>query len=346
VLDLGLTPEQEQLRDAFRSLYDRECDTKTVRAAEPLGFSSGLWRRVRELGALDMAVPEAAGGAGATLLDAAIVSEATGAAVAPVPLVETIVAARLLATLGSEPARALLERALADDAVVTVALQPLAGDGVAHWVPAGAVADVVVALDGDRVLGGGGTPPGVAENNLAALPVAHRNLHDGAEVLAHGPGAVAAFERARTEWRILTAAALCGAGRRALDGAVAYTTERRQFDVPIASFQAVAHRLADLATAVDGAQLLTWKAAWAADEDPGQAASLALMAFSFAAEAAETAATEALHFHGGYGFMLEYDIQLYFRRIKAWVLLNGDRQHELLRLADELWGGIPAPTAG
>jgi alkylation response protein AidB-like acyl-CoA dehydrogenase len=157
---------------------------------------------------------------------------------------------------------------------------------------------------------------------------------------------VAAFERARVEWRVLTAAALCGAGRSALDIAVAYTTERRQFDVPIASFQTVAHRLADLATAIDGAQLLTWKAAWAADDDREQAAALGLMAFSFAAEAAEAAATEALHFHGGYGFMLEYDIQLYFRRIKAWVLQNGDRQHELLRLADELWGGIPAPTAG
>ena len=62
------------------------------------------------------------------------------------------------------------------------------------------------------------------------------------------------------------------------------------------------------------------------------------MAFAFAAETAEQAADSALHFHGGYGFMLEYDIQLYFRRIKAWSLLGGDRHAELGRLADLLWG--------
>src|SRR5439155_6653058 len=124
--------------------------------------------------------------------------------------------------------------------------------------------------------------------------------------------------------------------------AVTYTTERQQFGAPIASFQSVAHRLADLKTAIDGAQLLTWKAAWSADEDPDRASSLALMAFGFAAEAAENAVTDALHFHGGYGFMLEYDIQLYFRRIKAWILQHGDRQQELLQLADALWGQSPA----
>jgi alkylation response protein AidB-like acyl-CoA dehydrogenase len=62
------------------------------------------------------------------------------------------------------------------------------------------------------------------------------------------------------------------------------------------------------------------------------------MAFAFAAETAEQVADAALHFHGGYGFMLEYDIQLYFRRVKAWALLDGDGQAELGRLADALWG--------
>jgi alkylation response protein AidB-like acyl-CoA dehydrogenase len=131
---------------------------------------------------------------------------------------------------------------------------------------------------------------------------------------------------------------LCGAGRRALDIGVTYTTERHQFGVPIGSFQSVAHRLADAATAIDGAQLLAREAAWAADELPDDLAVLSSMAFAFAAETAEQVADAALHFHGGYGFMLEYDIQLYFRRIKAWALLAGDRHAELGRLADALWG--------
>ncbi len=99
--------------------------------------------------------------------------------------------------------------------------------------------------------------------------------------------------------------------------------------------------MADLVTALDGAFLLTRKSAWAADRDSDRRHELALMASGLAAEVAEEAATDALHFHGGYGFMLEYDIQLYLRRIKGLVLLNGDPARELQRLADELWGALP-----
>jgi alkylation response protein AidB-like acyl-CoA dehydrogenase len=202
----------------------------------------------------------------------------------------------------------------------------------------------VLAVDGDRLVAAGGAVPGQAIPNLGAQPQADRAVDAGASVLATGGEALAAADRALAEWQVLTAAQLCGAGRRAVDIAVAYTTERRQFGVQIASFQTIAHRLADAATAMDGATLLMQKAAWAADEDPGAAATLASMAFAYAGEAAELAATEALHFHGGYGFMLEYDIQLYFRRIKAWSLVHGDRQLELRRLADHLWGPA-APTS-
>lgn len=338
MLDLGLSDEQEQLRDAFRSLFERECSTEVVREAEPLGFRAELWDRVRELGIVDMAVPESAGGAGATMLDAAIVCEVAGAALAPVPIVEAVVTARLLAALGTPAAAALLDDAIAGRALVTVALRPPDSAGRCRWVPAGAVADRVLVLDGNRIVAAGGAVPGTGTTNLGALPVADRHLTPADEVIAEGRDAVDAFERAQSEWRILTAALLCGAGRRSIDIAVAYTTERRQFGVQIASFQTIAHRLADAHTAMDGAQLLLYKAAWAADDDPENALALATMAFAYVAESAEHAVTEALHFHGGYGFMLEYDIQLYFRRIKAWSLVQGDRQVELRRLADTLWG--------
>ena len=129
-----------------------------------------------------------------------------------------------------------------------------------------------------------------------------------------------------------------GAAQGALELGRSYTTDRQAFGVPIASYQSVAHRMADLATSLSGARLLARKAAWAADHDPAGSRRLSLMAFSFAAQTAEAVATDALHFHGGYGFMLEYDVQLYLRRIKSWALLNGDPQRDLQRLADELWG--------
>jgi alkylation response protein AidB-like acyl-CoA dehydrogenase len=340
--DLALSDEQEQLCDAYRSLFEKESDPETVREAEATGFSAPLWKRVRDLGAVDMAVAEAAGGAGATLLDVALVCEEAGAALAPIPLVEPIVVARMLAGIDSDAARALLSSLLAGDGLVTLALRPPV-DGVIRWVPAGAIAGHVVLLDGDalRAVPIDGTE---RRSNLAALPVADCPVGDGGVVLLEGPGAADAYDRALGEWRALTASLLVGAGKRCIEIGVRYTTERHQFGVPIASFQTIAHRLADAHTGVDGAMLLSREAAWAADEDPARRDRLARMAFAFASQVAEQAAEEVLHFHGGYGFMLEYDIQLYFRRIKAWTLLLGDRQQELRQLGDLLWGDAERAT--
>ena len=108
--------------------------------------------------------------------------------------------------------------------------------------------------------------------------------------------------------------------------------------MPIGSFQAVQHRLADLATALDGAALLAAKAVWALDAGDAAAATLPAMAFSFCGETAQAVAAAALHYHGGYGFMEEYDIQLYFRRAKAARLVLGDPRRELQHLADRLFG--------
>ncbi|MCB1039590.1 MAG: hypothetical protein KDA94_08695, partial [Acidimicrobiales bacterium] len=86
-----------------------------------------------------------------------------------------------------------------------------------------------------------------------------------------------------------------------------YAIDRKQFDVPVGSFQAVQHRFADLATDLDGADLLSNKAVWALDVGDPIAASFPGMAFWFAGDTAQRAASWSLHVHGGYGFMEEYD---------------------------------------
>ena len=134
----------------------------------------------------------------------------------------------------------------------------------------------------------------------------------------------ALFFAALDEVRILRAAALIGLAAEAIEIGAAYARRREAFGVRIGTYQAVAHPLADALVAKDGAQLLTWKACWALDECLPIGRSLASMAYVFAAEMAYAATQHSLHIHGGYGFTAECDIQLYYRRAKAWVTAFAD----------------------
>jgi alkylation response protein AidB-like acyl-CoA dehydrogenase len=139
------------------------------------------------------------------------------------------------------------------------------------------------------------------------------------------------------EWKLLMAAALDGLRAEALRIGVEYVRDRIQFGVPIGSFQAIQQRLADVTVAGDGAHLLVYEAAWARDRGQANATELALMAFAYLAELAFMTSREALQFHGGYGYTLEYDIQLYFRRAKTWPLALGDPRREYQQLAVRLF---------
>jgi alkylation response protein AidB-like acyl-CoA dehydrogenase len=335
-VDLDPTAEQQSIIDVFGALVERACPLERVRDFEPLGFSPKLWEQLVAVGAPGMAVTEADGGAGAGLLDLALAVESLGRRLAPAPLVEHATAARLLAR-----ASALPPDVLDGERVATVALRP-ARDDVVRLVPAGAVASIVVALrDDDLVVVE--SLPGEHVPNLASAPLAHRALGD-ARVLASGAEAHELHADAVDEWRALTAAALVGLGLGALEIGVRYVSEREQFGVPIGSFQALQHTLADASVSLDGAQLLARKAAWARDLAQPDAAQLGAMAFLFAAEQAQRVSERALHFHGGYGFMEEYDIQLFYRRAKGWANVLDEPAREYARLADLRYGPIVAAT--
>ena len=340
-MDLGLSGEQQALHDALREFFEKESPPAVVRAAEPLGFDASLWRKVTELGLPAIAVPEDRGGGGCGFAELAIAAGLLGQSLAPVPLAEAAVAATLLASHASPQ---LLAPVAAGEQLATVALHPVApqpaeASEVARLVPAGAVADLVVVLRGDELLlveqAG---KPAAAVPNLGAMPVADCPVPPGAAVLARGPEAIAAHRRATAQWQLLTGAALVGLAARALEIGVGYVLQRRAFGVLIGSFQTVQHRLADNATAIEGARLLAHEAAWAQDAGRPAAAGLAAMSLLFAAETAAKTAAESLHFHGGYGYTLEYDIQLYFRRAKAWPLLAGDPRAAYADLARQLYG--------
>ncbi|MFB4309686.1 acyl-CoA dehydrogenase family protein [Actinomadura sp. GTD37] len=338
-MDLDFTAEQEALRAALREFFQKESPPAVVRDAEPLGFDAALWRKATEMGLGSMAVPEDAGGGGAGLVELAIAAEALGRTLAPVPLVEAAVANTLLASAaGDTVPDAPVSAAVAGELLATLALRPVEGD-VARLVPAGAVADLVVALRGDDlVVARTDGRPAAAVPNLGAMPVADRRV-DPAEavVLATGPRARALHGRAVHHWQLLTGAALTGLASAALGLGRDYALERRAFGVPVAGFQTVQHRLADNATAIEGARLLGYEAAWAHDAGLAKAGPLATMSFLFAAETAFKTASDSLHVHGGYGYTLEYDVQLYFRRAKAWPLVAGDLRAAYAELPHRLY---------
>jgi len=345
-MDLGLDESQAMLRATFAEFFANECPTSRVREAEPLGHCPELWRALVDMGAPGVGVDEAQGGSGGSLLDMLLIAEEVGAAAAPVPFVEAAVAARLLETLApaEAAARALLDDALSGDERPAVALDEASTRPV-QLVPAGAIATTVLVLHGDALRAATLRPgdDAAAPPNLGTGPIARLDLGAlEAAVLARGPRAREAWLRALDEWRLATAATLVGLSRRALEIGVAYAKERIQFGVPIGSFQAIAHRLADAATDVDGARLLVWESAWAETARPERFSELCAMAFAWAAQTARAATETSLHVHGGYGFSLEYDIQLYYRRALAWALVGGGARAGRRAVADLRYG----PFAG
>jgi alkylation response protein AidB-like acyl-CoA dehydrogenase len=341
---LDLTDDERAIADVFGAFFRRECPLEVVRKAEPLGFDAAVWTRLADLGAPAMGVAESMGGGGATLTDLAVVADQVGQSIAPVPFVEHAVALRLLAAFD-----AISDALLTGDEIATVAVRPSDAGG---WtlVPAGAVAQAVVGMLGEDLVGVRSDPPGEAPLNHAAMPIANRSAMD-ATVLATGDAARAAFARGRAEWQTLTATALTGIGFTAQAMALEYVNERHQFDRPIGSFQALQQQLADLPIALEGARLLSYKAAWAGDRDEHGVVdvdlcdvtdfgALAPMAFLFASDAAALATDRSLHAHGGYGYAEEYDIQLFYRRARGWALVAGDPAHECLHLADSMFGPV------
>jgi alkylation response protein AidB-like acyl-CoA dehydrogenase len=139
------------------------------------------------------------------------------------------------------------------------------------------------------------------------------------------------------ESRIEIAAQALGIAQGAFDRALAYTKERKQFGKKIAQFQATQHKLADMATKIETARLMVYKAAWNYDKgriDP----KLTSMAKMYAERTAVEVADEAIQLHGGYGYMLEYDVERFYRDAKIMEIYEGTREIQKNTIASSLLG--------
>jgi 3-oxochol-4-en-24-oyl-CoA dehydrogenase len=353
-MNLHLSEDQRLMRENFARFLAEESSKARVRAAQPSGFDQRLWHGLAEMGAFSMRVPEAAGGLGLGLLDAAIFMEEVGRTLASGPIAETLVSTRLLALLGVNANAELLDKTMRGETVVTIAFHDIA-EQPAQWVAGGAAADFVIARNGNKVVlvdtvtATCSESGSLGEENLASTPLAELHLANAAQtLLTDAVDGCNAFSQAIEEWKLLVAAALAGLSREAVQLAAAYACEREAFGQPIGTYQAISHPLADRITDIDGGKYFLWKAIHdIAHGEPEAGAEVSLAAW-WNARTASLAVAHALHTFGGYGLTTEYDIHLYNLRAKDWALILGDPERLLEEGGRRLYAGEVAvlPDAG
>jgi len=308
-----------------------------------------LWRRLAGLGVTALAVPEKWGGLGASPLDLAAVCEELGHHAVPGPVAESLAAVpALLAGLADpgEPPGACGERGLHDgrgacgewlaalaagDLIATLAMPPR----LPFAADADAAGLVLLAEDGMVYRG----RPGARHRSVDPA----RSLSEvrGGEVLARDAGAVLNTGRALDFGALACSAQLLGAGRALLEASVRHVRTRVQFGRPVGAFQAVKHKLADVAIGLAFARPLLDAAALALAGDPAVAAARDVSAAKVAcADAAYRAARAALQVHGAIGYTAELDLSLWLAKVRALVPAWGSQAEHRARVLRELGDGV------
>jgi alkylation response protein AidB-like acyl-CoA dehydrogenase len=359
-VDFTFSEEQEALRATARSFLEREVGAAGIRTMleTERGFADGQWAQLVDLGWTSVLVPAAHLAAPDTgMLDACVIAEETGALPLPGPWLSSAVAATLVARhLGD----ADLLSQLADGEVrATFALEeggerdPLGGvkatarrrgttwdlDGTKPLVLDGHTADVayVVALDGDGLATFAlDDPQGELVPSMDVTRKVARVELGGRPARRVGPAGDqrAILQRIVDDIGIALCAESVGACDRALQMATDYAKDRVQFDRPIASFQAIRHKLVDMLHQLELARVATHHAAWASSVDDPEREASAALAKGFVAEAAVMITGENIQVHGGVGFTWDVDCHLLFRRVKANDVLFGRQAWQRQRLAD------------
>jgi alkylation response protein AidB-like acyl-CoA dehydrogenase len=361
-VDVDFSAEQEMLRETVRGVCAQYAPLSLVREMEddPVGYPTELWKQLGQLDLIGLLLPEEHGGSGMDMIDAVVVYEELGRALAPTPhFVSSVMAGGVLTRAGTDEQRAeWLPRIASGEAVVSVAwLEPESGfgpRGVQAAYEGGAISGtkrhVAFAAAADRLLtlarSGDGVGlylvdpkgPGVTltQQTTIASDTQFRVDLDGAPAEPVGAADWAVWHDAMLDGCILLGAWAMGGAQYALEITTQYAKDRVQFDKPIGAFQAISHYLADAVTNVDGGLTLVHQAGWA--RATGRRVDrLAPMAKLFACRTFRDVTAMAQQVFGGVGFTLEYDVQLYFRRAKAMqISWWNDRYLEELIAADVL----------
>jgi alkylation response protein AidB-like acyl-CoA dehydrogenase len=328
-MDFGLTDDQRDIQRTARDLLAERATFARVREhAEAQTTDKALWKELCELGWPGIAISEEHGGQGLGTIELSILCEELGRAVAPVPFLGSVLASTLIEHAGSEPQRERWLGELASGRMIGAV--GLARDGIAELMIGAPDAQVMVLVEGEQARVLTAEEAGViALVSIDSTRTAARvSALDGAGEMLEGDSA-AAVDRAI----VAVASELVGVCDRALQMTVAYVKERKQFGVPVGSFQAVSHRCAQMLLDTEKARSTAAFAAWTADADPERLAEAAAMAKAAASDAGLEVTASAIQAHGGIGFTWEADVHWLYKRAQLDATLLGGAKFHRARLA-------------
>jgi alkylation response protein AidB-like acyl-CoA dehydrogenase len=366
-MEFGLSGDQKMLGDMLEKALAGIASLDAVRGAAAAGDvrRGAIWEQVVALGVPSLLVPEASGGMGLGLLDAALAAERLGAVVAPVPFAASSVMAPI-ALIGAGSAAQQSEwlpRIAGGEVVIGVALSEqaagarngagitaLAGrlSGTARFVIDGAGADAFLVADSDRRLHlVAADAPGLRIEAVATIdttrPLVHLALDDVAAEPLDAAASPSTLTRMIEAGRLMLAADTLGAASVMIDKAVAYSLERKQFGRIVGSFQAVKHLCAEMVAELEPCRALIWYGAHCLDAVPDEAAVMSAHAKSLVDEAGRFVARTATEVHGGIGFTDLMGLHFWFKRIGLNRQLLGGPERVRAELAMLLgWGSDAA----
>jgi alkylation response protein AidB-like acyl-CoA dehydrogenase len=331
-MQLDFTPDQEELRSSVRAVLEKECTRAFVREhvdhvvmGEPSDAPARLWRTFVSLDWPSLTIAEAHGGIGLGYPELAIVADELGRVLAPGPLLTTIA--------GFAPL--IREADGGDEWLAKVAAGETSGtaafDGPRGVLCGGEVDAVAVVLDGEVAI----VAPNVTrtiESLDATRTLVDIEVGDGPRLPITPEG----VQRAREEMTVAIAFELVGTCQTIFDTSLQYAKERQQFRVPIGSFQAVKHKLANMFVAIERARSLCMFAVATINEDDERRSTATSAAKAAAGDCQKLVAQDGIQLLGGIGYTWEHDQHFFVKRAKVSDTLFGNAAYHRQRIADSL----------
>ena len=340
-MNFDFTDDQQAIKRTANELLAARFKPERVRElAEAQSYDDEAWKEMCELGWAGIFIDEEHGGQGLGVVELVILMEELGYALAPVPFLSNAAAGLALQFAGSdEQKQRWLPGIASGEARGTVGILR---DGEARLVPDADSAEVIVliAADGSTVVAEASEADVEPYETMDRTRRFARVVPRSGEAL--GGDCFAAGDRIATA----LSAETVGVAQKALEMAVDYARERKQFGRPIGAYQAVSHRCAQMLLEVEGSRSGAYYAAWCADAEPESLPVAASGAKAYSSDAGWRVTTSSLQVHGGIGFTWEHDLHFFLKRARTDAAAFGDAHWHRERVADALIeGDTPADRA-